>query len=256
MDDDDDDCFSSRGIPEICLAEEDGEIFGGIRQPADIMIQTIGIGNSNSPPTALHGDSGTNGVAGSGGGVSNTNGNVNATRLPIDGINATSNIALNLGNMGSHSRKAQNLNHNHYNYNNKNRINGIGINMGIGVGVNTNPNLSMNSVNSDCSSTNRPQHHNQQHHTQPSLNYLNMNGSASDHLSQLLSNTNVGNESNKDDYLLTLAIEERKRKIDLLNAQIDYWKTLTKKLEANSGHNPSPSCLCHFPKMNGMQHQS
>lgn len=55
---------------------------------------------------------------------------------------------------------------------------------------------------------------------------------------------------------MSLAIEERKRKIDLLNAQIEYWKTLTKKLDANNGHNPTPSCLCHFPaKVNGLQSQ-
>lgn len=54
--------------------------------------------------------------------------------------------------------------------------------------------------------------------------------------------------SNKNEFLLNLAIEERKRKIDLLNAQIEYWKTLTRKLEVNNGNN---SCPCHIPKMNG-----
>ncbi|XP_004519217.1 hyphally regulated cell wall protein 3 [Ceratitis capitata] len=63
---------------------------------------------------------------------------------------------------------------------------------------------------------------------------------------------NINSRSN--DYLMSLAIKEREKKIDLLNAQIDYWKTLTKKLDANAAHNPSPACMCHFPgKVNGLQ---
>ncbi|XP_055854297.1 uncharacterized protein LOC129918027 isoform X2 [Episyrphus balteatus] len=61
-----------------------------------------------------------------------------------------------------------------------------------------------------------------------------------------------GSASNKNEFLLNLAIEERKRKIDLLNAQIEYWKTLTRKLEI-TGHN---GCPCHIPKMNGHHGQS
>lgn len=56
-----------------------------------------------------------------------------------------------------------------------------------------------------------------------------------------------------EEILNSLAIEERKRKIDLLNAQIDYWKTLTKKLNSSAEHFPNPSCMCHFPgKVNGL----
>ncbi|XP_055923655.1 uncharacterized protein LOC129954044 isoform X2 [Eupeodes corollae] len=64
--------------------------------------------------------------------------------------------------------------------------------------------------------------------------------------------TPSGSASNKNEFLLNLAIEERKRKIDLLNAQIEYWKTLTRKLEI-TGHS---SCPCHIPKMNGHHGQS
>ncbi|EDW86184.2 uncharacterized protein Dwil_GK16307 [Drosophila willistoni] len=51
------------------------------------------------------------------------------------------------------------------------------------------------------------------------------------------------------EYIMSLAIEERKRKIDLLNAQIEYWQTLTKKLDSqtSAGHLPNPACLCHLP---------
>lgn len=60
-------------------------------------------------------------------------------------------------------------------------------------------------------------------------------------------------KSSQNDYFM-LGIEERKLKIELLNAQIDYWKKLTKKLDENPGHSPNPSCMCHFPgKTNGVQ---
>ncbi|KAH8366574.1 hypothetical protein KR084_004215 [Drosophila pseudotakahashii] len=45
----------------------------------------------------------------------------------------------------------------------------------------------------------------------------------------------------------SLRIEESKRKIDLINAQIEYWQTLTRKLNTQAGHMPNPSCPCHFP---------
>lgn len=53
----------------------------------------------------------------------------------------------------------------------------------------------------------------------------------------------------KCDSLIALAIEERKRKIDLINAQIEYWRALTKKLESTSS---SSHCPCQMPRMNGV----
>ncbi|XP_055380372.1 basic-leucine zipper transcription factor A isoform X2 [Condylostylus longicornis] len=53
--------------------------------------------------------------------------------------------------------------------------------------------------------------------------------------------TNSGTES-----LFALAIEERKRKIELLNAQIEYWRTLTKKIKMSSTHDTDLSVgLCN-----------
>lgn len=84
------------------------------------------------------------------------------------------------------------------------------------------------------------------------------------------SNDSPSLPSPNKDILMALTIEERKRKIELLNAQIEYWKTLTKKLEtsgnnsgsgaANGGDNsvtnpPTPSCHCHMsgtPRINGI----
>ncbi|KAH8373676.1 hypothetical protein KR200_011765, partial [Drosophila serrata] len=47
----------------------------------------------------------------------------------------------------------------------------------------------------------------------------------------------------------SLKIEEAQRKIDLLNAQTDYWLTLTRKINSQegAGHFPNPACPCHFP---------
>ncbi|KAH8289750.1 hypothetical protein KR054_010341, partial [Drosophila jambulina] len=47
----------------------------------------------------------------------------------------------------------------------------------------------------------------------------------------------------------SLKIEEAQRKIDLLNAQTDYWLTLTRKINSQEGggHFPNPACPCHFP---------
>uniref|UniRef100_A0A1A9WSZ5 Regulatory protein zeste n=1 Tax=Glossina brevipalpis TaxID=37001 RepID=A0A1A9WSZ5_9MUSC len=57
----------------------------------------------------------------------------------------------------------------------------------------------------------------------------------------------------QNDYFM-LGIEERKLKIELLNAQIEYWRKLTKKLDENAALAPNPSCMCHFPgKLNGVQ---
>lgn len=84
------------------------------------------------------------------------------------------------------------------------------------------------------------------------------------------SNDSPSLPSPNKDILMVLTIEERKRKIELLNAQIEYWKTLTKKLEtsgnnggagaaANGGDSvanpPTPSCHCHLsgtPRINGI----
>lgn len=93
--------------------------------------------------------------------------------------------------------------------------------------------------------------------------HINDNSNAHSHDSPSLPSPNK-------DILMALTIEERKRKIELLNAQIEYWKTLTKKLEtsgnnggsgaaANGGDSvtnpPTPSCHCHLsgtPRINGI----
>ncbi|XP_030563282.1 putative uncharacterized protein DDB_G0286901 [Drosophila novamexicana] len=61
------------------------------------------------------------------------------------------------------------------------------------------------------------------------------------------SNSSNGSRGQHNEYMMSLALEERKRKIELLNVQIEYWQTLTKKLDSQSGHYPNPACLCHFP---------
>ncbi|KAH8244824.1 hypothetical protein KR032_001019, partial [Drosophila birchii] len=51
------------------------------------------------------------------------------------------------------------------------------------------------------------------------------------------------------DLMDSLKIEEARRKIDLINAQTDYWLTLTRKINSQEGggHIPNPACPCHFP---------
>ncbi|KAH8284289.1 hypothetical protein KR044_006930 [Drosophila immigrans] len=61
------------------------------------------------------------------------------------------------------------------------------------------------------------------------------------------SGSNSGSRGQHNEYMMTLAVEERKLKIELLNVQIKYWETLTKKLDSQSGHYPNPACPCHFP---------
>ncbi|XP_052856959.1 uncharacterized protein DDB_G0283357 isoform X1 [Drosophila gunungcola] len=53
--------------------------------------------------------------------------------------------------------------------------------------------------------------------------------------------------SQHQELMNSLRIEESKRKIDLINAQIEYWQTLTRKLNSEAGHMPNPACPCHFP---------
>ncbi|XP_061398296.1 putative uncharacterized protein DDB_G0289263 [Musca vetustissima] len=76
---------------------------------------------------------------------------------------------------------------------------------------------------------------------------------SNNHPRQTSTPNSLSQKNSQNDYFL-LGIEERKLKIELLNAQIDYWKKLTKKLDENPGHAPNPSCMCHFPgKPNGVQ---
>ncbi|XP_016976908.1 uncharacterized protein LOC108042919 isoform X3 [Drosophila rhopaloa] len=56
-----------------------------------------------------------------------------------------------------------------------------------------------------------------------------------------------GPRSQHQELMNSLRIEESKRKIDLINAQIEYWQTLTRKLNSEAGHMPNPTCPCHFP---------
>ncbi|KAH8317488.1 hypothetical protein KR074_006240 [Drosophila pseudoananassae] len=61
-----------------------------------------------------------------------------------------------------------------------------------------------------------------------------------------------GSRSQQQELMNSLRIEESKRKIDLLNAQIEYWQTLTRKLNSQTGHLPNPACPCHFPGANAL----
>ncbi|KAH8420339.1 hypothetical protein KR009_009454 [Drosophila setifemur] len=57
-----------------------------------------------------------------------------------------------------------------------------------------------------------------------------------------------GSRSQHQELMNSLRIEEGKRKIELINAQIEYWQTLTRKLNSQAGgHMPNPACHCHFP---------
>ncbi|XP_064556130.1 M-phase inducer phosphatase-like [Drosophila montana] len=76
----------------------------------------------------------------------------------------------------------------------------------------------------------------------------NLNNSSNNNNNNLnSSNSSNGSRGQHNEYMMSLALEERKRKIELLNVQIEYWQTLTKKLDSQSGHYPNPACLCHFP---------
>lgn len=153
-DDDDDDCLSNKDIPEVCLEEEDEELFSS-RPPAQ---STPDLAVRNSLRQVLTNNYNSRGNGGGGG-------------LNMNGPPSPTTTAMTLNRM--HSAAAA-------------------------------------SAATPTSTT----------------------------------------SNNKNEFLLNLAIEERKRKIDLLNAQIEYWKTLTRKLEV-TGHN---GCPCHIPKMNGHHH--
>ncbi|BFG00241.1 uncharacterized protein DMAD_00275 [Drosophila madeirensis] len=96
--------------------------------------------------------------------------------------------------------------------------------------------------------------------TVPCLNSSNSSANSSGGGGMLMSSSNGGSgngtgpRAQHQEYMMSLAIEERKRKIDLLDAQIDYWQTLTKKLGAQPGHFPNPACLCHFPGSAALGH--
>ncbi|XP_017136589.1 rho GTPase-activating protein gacZ isoform X1 [Drosophila miranda] len=94
--------------------------------------------------------------------------------------------------------------------------------------------------------------------TVPCLNSSSSSANSSGGMLMSSSNGGSGNGTGPrmqhQEFMMSLAIEERKRKIDLLNAQIDYWQTLTKKLGAQPGHFPNPACLCHFPGSAALGH--
>ncbi|XP_032594502.1 homeobox protein 2 [Drosophila grimshawi] len=84
-------------------------------------------------------------------------------------------------------------------------------------------------------------------------NNSNSNNNNNNNSSSILNNlSNNSPHGQHNEYILSLALEERQRKIELLNAQIEYWKTLTKKLNSHPGHYPNPACLCHFPGSGGL----
>ncbi|XP_016947941.1 uncharacterized protein LOC108023195 isoform X2 [Drosophila biarmipes] len=59
-----------------------------------------------------------------------------------------------------------------------------------------------------------------------------------------------GARSQHQELMNSLRIEESRQKIALINAQIEYWQTLTRKLNSQPGHMPNPACPCHFPGAN------
>lgn len=61
--------------------------------------------------------------------------------------------------------------------------------------------------------------------------------------------TNNKNTINTKEMLISIAIEERRRKIELLETQINYWKTLTEKIE-----NCGKICCCKIENFHNRSH--
>ncbi|XP_060662958.1 uncharacterized protein DDB_G0283357 [Drosophila nasuta] len=108
-----------------------------------------------------------------------------------------------------------------------------------------------NSASSSGSNNNNNNHNNSSGNLQTSSqNNHNHNNNHNNNISgshNTSGGSNSGTRGQHNEYMMTLAVEERKLKIELLNAQIKYWETLTKKLDSQSGHYPNPACPCHFP---------
>ncbi|XP_037935411.1 hybrid signal transduction histidine kinase A-like isoform X2 [Teleopsis dalmanni] len=266
MDDDDDDCLSTKDIPEVCLEEEDDEIFAtdlrqtlqqhNIRresqsnaqsqnnqqQKPEVTIQNVGgirVGSIGSMANMKALENGSNSLSITRTNSSSNTNNNNSVNTQTSSEQAAQRLLLNGLGLSAVQSPPQmpTLQRNH------NLTNG---NSNLLLGLSNNNNyIGTTSKNTLLNNGN-------------SSSILNNNSYNSSTNNNHNSNSNNNHNNNRNnDYLMSLAIEERKRKIDLLNAQIDYWKTLTKKLDSNTGHTPNPSCICHFPgNVNGMQSSS
>ncbi|XP_034490896.1 homeobox protein 5 [Drosophila innubila] len=129
---------------------------------------------------------------------------------------------------------------------------------GLGVSNISSINCSASNNNNHNNHNNSTCSNNSANNSSNSMNISNVNAHGnSNNTNNANNNNNSGSSSNSsgsrgqhNEYMMTLAVEERKRKIELLNVQIEYWQTLTKKLDSQSGHYPNPACLCHFPGSN------
>lgn len=324
MDDDDGDCLSSKDIPEVCLEEEDDEIFAtDLRQSTPIQsthasqrasITSNGLHQNSSqqqqPEVTIQNVGGIR--VGSIGSLANlkalqNGGNNSALNIPNNnnnGNNANSNAnGHGPHNGGRHTPSARHQVSAEQQAAQQLLLNGLGLSavhppepplpqlQRATHAANSNSNSNNNLINSTNqlllslnanagyaglhkSSHGHGHGHSHSHHHTHNHNghghggsggggggvgggnggggLHNHSNSSSGSSSGIGGTPNVNSRSN--DYLMSLAIKERERKIDLLNAQIDYWKTLTKKLDSNVAHNPTPACMCHFPgKVNGLQ---
>ncbi|XP_017460850.1 PREDICTED: uncharacterized protein LOC108354138 isoform X1 [Rhagoletis zephyria] len=322
MDDDDGDCLSSKDIPEVCLEEEDDEIFatdlrqstplppahtsqrGSLtangpppqqngsqqQQQPEVTIQNVGgirVGSIGSLANLKALQNGVNnsalsipnnsGGGGGGGGSSHNNAGTNSnahsshhngrqtpsTRQQVSAEQqAAQQLLLNgLGLSAVHppepplpqlQRATHTGNHNNSNSSLINSTNQLLLSL------NANAGYAGLHKNSHSHGHNHGHSHHNGHGGNGGGGLHNHSNSSSGSSSGIGLGTgggaHSGTNSRNNDYLMSLAIKERERKIDLLNAQIEYWKTLTKKLDANAAHNPTPACMCHFPgKVNGLQ---
>ncbi|XP_065364363.1 putative mediator of RNA polymerase II transcription subunit 29 isoform X2 [Calliphora vicina] len=288
MDEDDDDCLSPKDIPEVCLEEEDEELFAtDLRQQqqppntaqqqqqptqksAQNQQQAQSQQNQQQPQLLHHSQQPEITIQNIGGirvGSIGSMANMKALQNVVNNNAATTtNSALSITHANGNA-PGQALNLRQTSAEQQLLLNGLGLSA-----VNHNNNVL--DTNPRMPTLQRAS---QQHSNQPppqSTNQLHLN-THSNATQQLLLNINGGSpytphkhygqhrqtstpnsishKNSQNDYFM-LGIEERKLKIELLNAQIEYWKKLTKKLDENPGHQPNPSCMCHFPgKANGVQ---
>ncbi|XP_073835724.1 uncharacterized protein isoform X2 [Musca autumnalis] len=330
--DDDDDCISPKDIPEVCLEEEDEELFAtDLRQQQQ---QQQNQQQSQNPQQTQNQQQSTKQQQQQQQGAQNsstpqTNGGTPLPQQPEITIQNIGGIRVgSIGSMANMKALANSLNNNNNNNGSSNNnnstannapngsslsitphVNGVGSSNGQALnlrqasaeqqlllsGLGLNPVNSMDSTaprmpnltrgvpaSSSAAATNglssatqhlqAPNLHNLSHHSTTQQLLLNINGLAAaaaasapftppgkgygghhNHHQPRQTSTPNNHKNSQNDYFM-LGIEERKLKIELLNAQIDYWKKLTKKLDENPGHSPNPACMCHFPgKANGVQ---
>ncbi|XP_039959391.1 homeobox protein 2 [Bactrocera tryoni] len=304
MDDDDGDCLSSKDIPEVCLEEEDDEIFAtdlrhstpvqsahasqrasfnsngphqqqNSSQQPEVTIQNVGgirvgsigslanlkalqNGGSNSALNIPNSSNNGNNNSGNGHGAHNGDRHAPSTRHQVSPEQqAAQQLLLNgLGLSAVHPAEPplpqlQRATHAANSNSNNNLINSTNQ---LLMSLNANAGFAGLQKSSHGHGHGHNHHHHNGHgHGGNGGGGLHNHSNSSSGSSSGIGGTHNANNRNND-YLMSLAIKERERKIDLLNAQIDYWKTLTKKLDSNAAHNPTPACMCHFPgKVNGLQ---